>query len=225
MSLLMAIVTATVFAIFGFPYRNYLCWFSFSKLGTAVGSVLYLLVAGGGGGALGWGVATLTKVDPTSDPVLNGVLYGIGGALALRADFGARPKPDNAPDQVAQARSILTASITWAAGMLDENTARKAEAWLAAMPDDRLAAEAERVNSDIRQQPGHIVSDKAKKEMARMLVPAMEQLSEAAHRVAARAHLIAFCTRYYTERHLPKNPSATRRTRARVRQPQAGHST
>lgn len=182
-----------------------------------MGSALYLLIAGGGGGALGWGAAALTNLEPTRDPVLNGVLYGVAGALALRADFGARPTPDTAPDQVTQARSILTASINWAAGMLDDNTARRAESWLAAMPDHRLADEAHRVHADILEQPDTIVSDLAKNEMSSRLVPAMEQLNDDAHRAAGRAHLIAFCTRYFTERHLLKNPSGPQRDQ--VRQP------
>lgn len=41
------------------------------------------------------------------------------------------------------------------------------------------------MRSDIGQQPGSVVSD--------------------------RAHLIAFCTRYYTERHLPENPQRSQR--------------
>jgi hypothetical protein len=206
LTVLTAIIAATVFAIFGFPFRHYQCWFSFSTLGTALGSALYLVLAGGGGGLLGLGAAQLAGVKHTGSPALDGLLYGISGALVLRADFGAGPKPDTAPDQLAPARSILTAGINWTADLLDAITARHAEAWLTALPDDRLAREALRVQYDIRHQPDNIVSDKAKKEMSRMLVPTMEQLNEDAHRDASRADLISFCTRYYTERHFPKTP-------------------
>src|SRR4051794_37631014 len=104
MSLVMAMVTAAVFAIFGFPFRYYQCWFSFSKIGTTVGSALYLVLAGGGGGVLGWGLAQLAGVQPAQNPLLDGVLYGVAGALAPRADFGARPTPDGPPDHLASAR-------------------------------------------------------------------------------------------------------------------------
>jgi hypothetical protein len=215
MSLATAVATAAVFAVFGFPFRYYQCWFSFSKIGTSLGSALYLAVAGGGGGVLGWGLAQLADAAPTSDPVLDGVLCGAAGALALRADFGARPKPDTPHDHFAKARSLLSASITWTADLLDAVTARRAEAWLTAMSDDLLAAEALRVQFDIRQQPEGIVPDKAKKEMSRMLVPAMEQLDDPAERATGRAHLISFCTRYYTERHLAKTPRESRHERSR----------
>jgi hypothetical protein len=222
MSLAVAVITAMLFAIFGFPYRYYQCWFSFSRFGTSVGSVVYLLLAGGGGGVLGWWLAQVVGVEPAADPLLSGILYGVGGALALRADFGAGPKPDNPQDQLAKARSALSVSINWTAGLLDGITARRAEAWLTAMPDDALAGEALRVHADIRQQPDSIVSDRAKKEMSRMLVPAMEQLNEPAERAAGRAHLITFCTRYYTERHLPKTPQPSARDRARQQRAGAG---
>jgi hypothetical protein len=202
----MAVVTAAVFAVFGFPFRYYQCWFTFSKIGTGLGSILYLALAGGGGGVLGWGTAQLVDIEPTPDPLLNGVLYGVAGALTLRADFGARPRPDSPQDQIHQARSALSASINWAADLLDDITARRVEAWLSAMSDDVLAEEALRVHSDIQQQPDDVVPDKAKKEMSRMLVPAMEQLADPTERAKGRAHLIMFCTRYYRERHLPKTP-------------------
>jgi hypothetical protein len=55
MSLLVAIVTASFFAIFGFPFLHYQCWFSWGRLSTALGSILYFLLAGGFGGLLvGW---------------------------------------------------------------------------------------------------------------------------------------------------------------------------
>jgi len=213
MSLLIAIATAGVFAVFGLPYRHYQCWFSFSKLGTVAGTLLYLLLAGGGGGALGWGLATLANADPTTNMALNGVLYGITGALAVRADFAAGPRPDTArKDQLSDARSALSLSIKWTTSLLDEVAARRAEAWLIGMSDDQLSEEAFRVQANISRQPD--TTDKVKKELSGMLVVNMEQLVDDNTRAAARAQLINFCASYYMERHLAKTPRAAVRRRA-----------
>ena len=102
MSLLTAILTATVFALFGFPFRYYQCWFSFSRLGTAAGTVMYLGLAGGVGGLLGWLAAYLSNAQPTPNAALNGLLYGIGGALAF-----SRASPDPIEEQRANSRTSL----------------------------------------------------------------------------------------------------------------------
>src|SRR3954447_17805979 len=140
MSLLTAIVTATAFAVFEFPFRHYQCWFSFSKPGTAAGSAVYLAVAGAGGGVLGWGAAALSGATPTPNAAVNGLLYGVAGALALRADFAAKPRPDAAPDQTGPARSVLRTSITWTAALLDDMTYRRAEGWLISLTDVDLCS-------------------------------------------------------------------------------------
>lgn len=224
MSLLVAILTASVFAVFGLPYQHYQCWFSFSRVGTIAGTFLYFLLAGAGGGAVGWAVAYVAKADPTGNLVLNGVLYGIAGALAMRADFAAGPRPDTRPpsstgahDQLAGARSALTLGIKWTTTLLDVVAARRAEAWLITLTDAELSQEALRVQADITGQPGTVVSDTIKKRLFAMLVGEMEHLNEDNDRIrlAARAQLIGFCTRYYTERHLAKTPHRRppRRTR------------
>jgi hypothetical protein len=92
MSLFTAIVTATVFALFGLPYKYYQCWFSFSRVGTVTGTVMYLSLAGGVGGLLGWLGAYLAHAQPTPNLALNGLLYGAAGTLALRAEFRTRSK-------------------------------------------------------------------------------------------------------------------------------------
>ena len=209
MSLLTAIAIATLFAIAGFPFRHYQCWFSFNKPGTTIGSIIYLIFAGGGGGLLGWGVAELSAARPTVNPLVNGVLFGIVGALALRADFTAGPKSDIVRHHLADARSALTAGIKWTAALLDDLSSRRIDAWLSAMPDDQLCDEALRIKAHIDDQPPEIVPDRAKKAMYARLVPAMEQLDDPDRRSAGRAHLITFCSRYYIERHLPKPLAVT----------------
>jgi len=97
MSLLIAIITASFFAIFGFPFLHYQCWFSWGRLSTALGSTLYFVLAGGFGGLLGWLAAQAANAQPSTEPLVNGFFYGVLGALALRADFGLagpnRPAP------------------------------------------------------------------------------------------------------------------------------------
>jgi hypothetical protein len=207
MSLLTAIAAATIFALFGFPYRYYQCWFSFSRLGTTLGTLLYLVLAGGGGGLLGWGIAVISNAHPTLSEPFNGALYGIGGALALRADFRARPKSRTPTgDQFKDARSALMTSINWTAEQLDDITYRRAEAWLTALPDDQLIAEAWRIQAHIADRPTRLVNDKAKNEMFEKLVPAMEKVNRPAERSAGRAHLITFSSSYYRNEHFPRLP-------------------
>jgi hypothetical protein len=207
MSLFTAIVTATVFALFGFPFRYYQCWFSFSRLGTVTGMLIYLSLAGGVGGLLGWLTAYFSHARPTPDPALNGLLYGVIGALALRAEFRTRSK-ETTPiaEQIRDARSALAKSINWTAELLDETTYRKAELWLLSLPDDRLNCEAWRIQAHIANQPARSVTDKVKTEMFQKLVPAMEKLNDPAENKAGRAHLVTFCAAYYRSEHLPRTP-------------------
>ncbi len=207
MSLLTAIATAAVFALFVFPFRYYQYWFSFSRIGTTLGTVLYLALAGGGGGLLGWAAAEVSNARPSANDALNGLLYGITGAFVLRADFRARPKGSlPTGEQFRDARSALAVSINWTADLLDEITHRKAETWLSSLPDDQLSSEAWRVQAHIASQPARAVSDKAKNEMFGKLVPAMEKLASTTEKGAGRAHLISFCASYYRKERLPRIP-------------------
>jgi hypothetical protein len=207
MSLLTAIVTSTVFALFGFPFRYYQCWFSFSRVGTVTGTAMYLALAGGVGGLLGWFAAYLAHAEPTPNAALNGLLYGVTGALALRAEFRTRPKGGGpVDDQLKDARSALTKGINWTAELLDDTTYRRAEAWLLGLPDDQLNSEAWRVQAHIAQQPPQAVSDKVKTDMFAKLVPAMEKLNIPAEKKAGRAYLVTFCAAYYRNEHLPRTP-------------------
>lgn len=218
-SLLTAILTATMFAIFGFPFRYYQCWFSWGPGMTITGIAMYFFLAGAGGGFLGWGVATISRAQPTPNQLLNGVLYGLGGALALRADFGARPK--RLPtDHLGGAKSILTASINWTAESLDEITRRRADARLRSLDQDLVIFEAYRIYADVANQPPRKLTDKAKTEILKKLVETMEELAESPKKdkqMQARALLIDFCGRYYGSEHFPKpllsKPSSTRRRR------------
>jgi hypothetical protein len=211
MSLLIAVVTASVFALFGFPFRFYQCWFSFSRVGTVAGTAVYLGLAGGVGGLLGWLTAYLGHAQPTPNLALNGLLYGVAGTITLRAEFRIRSK-DGGPavDQLKDARSALTKGINWTAELLDDITYRRAETWLLNLPDDRLNGEAWRIQAHIANQPARAVTDRAKTEMFEKLVPAMEKLNDPSEKKAGRAHLVTFCATYYRNEHLPRTPERAR---------------
>lgn len=203
--LLTAVPTAIVFAVFGFPFRYYRCWFSWNAWGTLFGITLYFLVAGGGG-LLGWIFATLSGAHPTSSQLLNGLLYGFAGSLALRAEFGTRPQ--NAPeDQVYDPKSLLTKSVDWTVESLDDMIHRCAERWLRSLDDDPLILTAYQVHADVASKPPGKLSDKAKAQTQARLVELMEKLAKRPkklERSEALAHLVDFCARYYKSEHLAK---------------------
>jgi hypothetical protein len=207
MSLLVAIITASLLAVFGFPVKFYQCWFSWSRWATSAGLLLYFVLAGGGGGLVGWGAAVLTKAVPTDNVPLNGFIYGVAGALALRADVGARPRSTRS-DAFRDAKSILTTSINWTVELLDRVTYKRALAWLSGLSDDDLLLETYRLNAEITSLPAKEMSNAAKKEHLTRLVPKMESLAEGgldANEIRAiRAHLVSFCAQVYKGDHLMK---------------------
>ncbi|MDQ4032325.1 MAG: hypothetical protein M3332_08680 [Actinomycetota bacterium] len=204
MSLFVAIIVAGVFSVFGFPFRYYQCWYSWSHLGTPLGIAVYLALAGAGGGFLGWGAAQLGGAQPTPNPALNGILYGIGGALALRADFRSRPRRNRVPNELRDTASILSTSMTWAANLLDDVAYRRALEWYGALSDRDLMKEARRICAHITTQPARIIPDKAKKGLLGEFVPAMESLTKSMTRDDGRARLSTFCAKYCIEEHMPK---------------------
>ena len=204
LSLFVAIIVAGVFSVFGFPFRYYQCWYSWSQLGTPLGIALYLTLAGAGGGFLGWGAAQLGGARPTPNPALNGILYGVGGALALRADFRSRPRRSGAPNELRDTASILSTSMTWAANLLDDVAYRRALEWFGALSDPDLMKEARRICAHITTQPARIVPDKTKKWLLGEFVPAMESLTEPMNRDDGRTRLFTFCAKYCIEEHMPK---------------------
>lgn len=205
LSLWVSILVGVGFAMFGFPYQHYQCWFSFGKSSTIVGTGLYLVLAGGGGGLLGWAVAMIANAHPTDKEALNGIIYGITGALAFRADFKTGTKsPRGGTDLLRDARSALAASIRWTVDFLDDKTYRKAKEWLTQMSDQELVVAARDVQAEIVTPGRHPVSDKTRDQLCRSLVPAMELLSDSRTKAEGRAHLITFCARYYQKEHLPK---------------------
>jgi|SRR6478609_5609208 hypothetical protein len=224
MSLLIAIVTASFFAIFGFPFLHYQCWFSWGRLSTALGSTLYFVLAGGFGGLLGWLAAQAANAQPSTEPLVNGFFYGVLGALALRADFGlARTKQAGtiSSPQLFDAQSILGIGLRWTKELLDARSGRRAERWLYTLDDDALLENALRLNAHITARAD--IDDKAKKAMQTRLVPAMAMVRDIDpdKRLEGRTLVAQFCVNYAISEHLPK-PVADRQTQTSVRATDSG---
>lgn len=203
MSLLAAVLTAAVVAAFGVPFRHYQCWFSWSWLGTNVGMIVYFAIAAGGGGILAWAAAQISDVQPSTNALVNGVLYGLIAGAILRTDFGARPK-GGPTQQYREAASILTKCLTWLSNSLDEVTYRRAERWLRDCTDDHLLDEVFRVKAHITHKPLSEVTRRQRDDIFTQLLEAMGLLREQTRRAEGRAHLVTFCAKYYTKEHLAK---------------------
>jgi hypothetical protein len=207
-----AIAAAAAIAIFSFPFRLYQCWYSWNRLWTNLGLILYLAISGIGGGFIGWLTATLTSTLPTSFELVNGALFGIGGALILRADFrplaslSSGPRQQAAPSKfvpLREATTALSASMNWVAALQDDVLARRAQRSLDASPDDALARQAYSIAAHIGNRTD--CTQAAKNKMGEKLATAMETLQKQPDdREEARAQIIAFCARYITEQHLLK---------------------
>ncbi len=202
MSLATAVVVATFFAIFGFPYVYYRCWYSWGRLGTVLGLALYLLLAGGGGGLTGWAVGRLANAAPTSSAAVNGALYGVAGALAVRADF--RTRRTKAPEQLRDVVSILGLSLDWTTALLDERTRQRALVWFTELNKDELQQGSFRIRAHLLNRQ---VSDKLKKESLARFVGALEQLQseKGEESEEGRALLATFSADYCVAEHLPRD--------------------
>ncbi len=220
MSLFVAIMVATGFAVFGFPFRFYRCWFSWSPLGANAGVLLYLVLAGGGGGLLGWMVAYLAQVPPSPVAAIDGFFYGVAGALAVRADFrGQRPRT---PREVQTAASLLGKGIEWCTGMLHDLTQERTKRWLNSLDDFTLL----KVSNDLIQEINARVdlAARAKTSMVKGQVEAMRKLAAGSiaddgERAGTRGQLVYFCLNYMLGEHhirpvydLPARPMATQAT-------------
>jgi hypothetical protein len=204
-TLTVAILTAAGCAIFGFPFRFYQCWFSWSRWGANAGITIYLLLAGGGGGMIGWLAALGAHASPSSQPAVDGILYGFGGALAVRADF--RAQRQHAPRQIREAASALGKGIEWVTGLLDEVTQRKAKSWLKTLNDDQLLAVAVDIIQEIDARPSSEIPAPTKKVMLRKITDAMTVVRSGAaddQRADARARLIQFGVVYFIGQHAAK---------------------
>lgn len=207
LSLFTAIVTATIFAAFGFPYRYYQCWWSWGGGRSVILGIAYFALAGGGGGLLGWFIAELGNAHPTKDLALNGFLYGAAGALTLRADFRPRRTPASKPPHPAEVRnaaSILAVGLQWTGTALDDVSRRRVEAWLRQLDVDGLIRQAFDINAMIKMDVE--LPSRTRTLLREQLVAAMEQArsDQTDVRLEGTAHLISFCTTYFIQEHRPR---------------------
>jgi hypothetical protein len=176
-TLLAAVVTSGLLSVIGAPYAHYLCWFSWSRFGALTGTVVYVLLGGVGGGGLGYLAGkTFLNANPSTQPWVDGVTYGVAGALVLRADFRTAHRSTSVrADQLelADAKSLLSAALQWTASAMDDWTRRKVEAWVASMSDGDLLDQARTANARIRHMS---IPEKTKYAMQRHLTDVMAEV-------------------------------------------------
>ena len=197
-----AVLVASFFAVFSFPYINYRCWFSWSKLRATSGVALYLVLSGGGGGILGWGTALLSNARPTSSLALNGLLYGAAGTLALRADFRSGTS-QRSGSRMSEMKSLLGLALAWITSMLDEATRRTAQRWFASRDDDGMRTSALQLKAHLFSSTA---SKKVRDEFLEQFVPPLENLkgTNGESREEARFQLAAFAADYCIAQHQDK---------------------
>jgi hypothetical protein len=173
-----AVLAATLYALFARPFGDYHYWFTWSRTAFTVGIVLYFLVAGLGAGALGFLAGLVSKASPTSWPAVNGVLFGLVGALAIRAELGA-PRSRKSPtegvsQQFAPAVTLLNVGTVWTFDMVDRLVVRAIERWLKSLTDQQLCAVALEAAQHVSQLVD--VPDPAKVATLAGLTTPMEEL-------------------------------------------------
>jgi hypothetical protein len=206
LTLLTAILTSAVFAVPGFPVAYYACWLSWAKLNGSLGVLVYLAIAGAGGGFIGWEAAQLSHAQPSSNRIVNGIFFGAAGAALLRADFSRANRSrssasDGKQSQLTDAVSLLAAFIRWAEQLLNHVAQRAAETWYNGRTDQVLGAEGRRLNDIILRTK---LTDTIKKRLQADLVPAMEAMSDPLRHDDGRVRLIGFCVYFNLGQHLPK---------------------
>jgi hypothetical protein len=177
---------------------------------VTIGLTGYFLLAGGGGGALGWGIASIGHVEPTSSAISNGVLYGISGAVILRAEFGSKPKRPAVDYHLKDARSLLTGAICWIGQSLNDSAEYWADCWLRNLSDAELVYAACRVREHVLNRSATRMSDKSKVAIIGPLVECMEKLikdPDESERTDARARLESFCLKFYAKEYMAKPPT------------------
>lgn len=198
MSLAVAILVATAFATFGFPFNHLQAWCSWARVRAVGILVIYFVLAGVGGGGLGWLIGSVIQVQISSNLAVKGALYGLLGALAVRADFRSRRVPAETRD----AASILTMGIEWTRHALDALTNRAAREWLAERDRDELSHLAYTAAGEMRVK----LTQRNRETQLALVTPAIEGLEDAdsPKRQESRALLQAYLATYYERERLPK---------------------
>lgn len=214
MSLLAAAITAALFATFGFPFRYYQCWSSWGGWRAWVLALGYFVIVGLGSGFLGWLFAQLTHAQPTDILVVNGVLYGAAGALAVRADFqshhrSASPFPATAGGYHRATSSVLALSVKWLESALDDVAEQRIKSWHQELDDEALINQAYDIYMQTKQRKD--TPALARKTALKLLVEAIELLRSSIEqtRLEGRWELITYGTKYTINEHEPR-PGTTK---------------
>lgn len=206
MSLTVAILTAAVLSILGFKTTSWQYWLTWARGSTLLGTAVYLVVAGGAGGLIGWWVAQLANADPPGGLLANGFFYGVAGALALRADFSlGKPAPGGTQDisvvdnssnpQVKGALAALGAAMGWAHDFFNMRASRAVENWYRRLDQPSVLEMASRISTKIQELP---IDDAAKVVQLKSFAPAAAKMRGADATAAAEAShtMIQFCVNY-----------------------------
>jgi hypothetical protein len=201
MSLAVAVLVAAVFATFGFPFNHLQAWYSWGRWRTQGIIIIYLALAGVGGGGIGWLVGTLTMAQLTSNEALNGALYGISGALTVRADFRSRRK---SPAETKDAASIITIGIEWTRNALDSIMVRAIREWVRKRTLVELNDLAYASWGEMKLK----LSPQQQRTQISLITPALERLMQGseAEKRESRALLEAYVKTHYQQERLPKPP-------------------
>ncbi|MFI5492696.1 hypothetical protein [Actinoplanes sp. NPDC051859] len=204
MSFAVAVLVAAGLALFGLPFRSYHFWYSWTPKVFCAGFLGYLAIAGFGGGFVGWLPGQLGVLTPTTNDVLNGLIFGFAGSLAVRADFGGRA-PAGAPE-ARRAASLIGKSIDWTSGMLDQVACRAVANWAKNLSDAQLLELARDISYGIGAASPAVVPGKAKVTTIKTVTDAMAAIGSAdpTQQDDARARLTQFCLRYICAERVPK---------------------
>ena len=205
MSIVAALTVSAIFAVFGFPYRFYQCWYSWSHKGAAAGLLIYILFAGFGAGLLGWLPAHVGQVTPTGNPWVDGMIFGAAGSLAVRADFSTKATWE--PREAHHVASILGKGIEWSTELLDHVLRREASIYLYSLQDRELLAVTRDLIYEIKAKPTAMVPKIAKAAVMKKVVEAMRTFStdpSTDRRDEARGRLIHFCLEYMVRERVAK---------------------
>ncbi len=190
-----AIGTALLLAVFGYPLRFYRFWHSWAPQLTLWLAVVYGVLAGVGGGLIGLAAGWALHAQPSTNPALNGILGGIAGALALRVDVGPRapvastapnrgvvPSKDAAPGNkdagTRQVISALSRALEWIRAQVDDASDEAIQQWLEDLNDDMLEVQANLIRAKTINE---VQGDRAKKQIDKVYDDAIAKLRSPRH--------------------------------------------
>jgi hypothetical protein len=220
-ALIVAMATAAILAIPGFPVHFYGCWMSWLGWKSSLGIILYIVVSGAGGGFIGWAGAQVANAKPTSYAWAIAILYGMAGVAVLRASVPrkvvttTRSSQIGNPADLKQAVSLLTTFTYWCQELLDYVMGRYVERWLETIPLTELPAVAVGIHVELNNTAMGL-QNAAKAQSLQSLTNRIEELKEPDKQVWASACIKKFCRTTLITQHLAK-PTLRLATSAKMR--------